>query len=596
MSSPVATNDTGFYSQEAHESLLQFLYRAPIGLVQTTLNGDIEIMNPMAASLLVPLSGDGSLDNLFVALHALAPDLRARAEAVRGSSAIVCEGLRLTLEMRQGVRSRTQVLELGVLKLDASCLMASLVDVTLEVERMQRGMARRLRDATLTDSLTGLPNREAVCEQLTKVLTRPLDDEQGGHAVLFINCDRFKQLNDTLGTGVGDAWLKLMGDRFRAVLRQRAPAARDQGGGDLVGRVGGDEFVVVLDGLRMPDDVHVVAQRLLQVLSQPHEVGGRQVRCDVSMGVVLQSHADADANAVIQQASIAMTEAKQAGGKRYQVYEPAMRERAARRGSIEADLRVALEQDQLFVVYQPILGLQAKDGRQHVAGVEALVRWRHPLRGIVPPIEFIYVAESSGLIDELGRFVLNRACRDFMRWRTDLGEHAPRWVAVNLSRAQLGDPVLVDGVQAALSAHGMPPACLQLEVTESLAAQDDHVQQRLRDLKALGLTLALDDFGTGYSSLASLHLLPVDVVKIDRSFVSQVAGSPHHRVLVEATVKVATSLGMGTVAEGIETEEQAQVVTELGCLKGQGYLFSRPLPEHDLRAWLVPAPLPAEVQ
>ncbi len=596
MTSPSATNDAGFYSQEAHESLLQFLYRAPIGLIQTTLNGDIEIMNPMAASLLMPLSGDGSLDNLFVALSELAPDLRARADAVRGSSAIVCEGLRLTLEMRQGVRSRTQVLELGLLKMDASCLMASLVDVTLEVERMQRGMARRLRDAALTDSLTGLPNREAVCEQLTKVLTRAADEAQGSYAVLFINCDRFKQVNDTLGTGVGDAWLKLMGDRFRAVLRQRAPASREQGTGDLAGRVGGDEFVVVLDGLRQPEDAHVVAQRLLQVLGQPHEVGGRSVRCDVSMGVVMQAHADADANAVIQQASIAMAEAKQAGGKRYQVYEPAMRERAARRGSIEADLRVALDEDQLFVVYQPIVGLQAQDGSRPVAGVEALVRWRHPQRGIVPPIEFIHVAETCGLIDDLGRFVLHRACRDFMRWRAELGEQAPRWVSVNLSRAQLGEPGLVDGVQATLAMHGMPPACLQLEVTESLAAQDDQVQQRLRDLKALGLSLALDDFGTGYSSLASLHLLPVDVVKIDRSFVSQVGSSPHHRVLVEATVKVATSLGMGTVAEGIETEDQAHVVAQLGCMKGQGYLFSRPLPAPELVAWLSPKSLPAEVQ
>jgi diguanylate cyclase (GGDEF)-like protein len=596
MTSPEAAIGTGFYSQEAHESLLQFLYRAPIGLIQTTLSGDIEIMNPMAASLLMPLSGDGSLDNLFVALSALAPDLRARADAVRGSSAIVCEGLRLTLEMRQGVRSRNQVLELGILKMDASCLMASLVDVTLDVERMQRGMARRLRDATLTDSLTGLPNREAVCEQLSKVLTRSADEAAGSYAVLFINCDRFKQVNDTLGTGVGDAWLKLMADRFRAVLRQRTPASREQGHGDLAGRVGGDEFVVVLDGLRQPDDVHVVAQRLLYVLSQPHVVGGRPVRCDVSMGVVLQAHADADANAVLQQASVAMNEAKQAGGKRCTVYEPIMRERAARRGSIEADLRVALDEDQLFVVYQPILGLQSKDGRKPLAGVEALVRWRHPQRGIVSPIEFIHVAESCGLIDDLGRFVLNRACRDFMRWRADLGERAPRWMAVNLSRAQLGEPGLVASVQATLVAHGMPPAALQLEVTESLAAQDDQVQQRLRDLKALGLTLALDDFGTGYSSLASLHLLPVDVVKIDRSFVSQVGSSAHHRVLVEATVKVASSLGMGTVAEGIETEDQAQVVTQLGCMKGQGYLFSRPLPAADLVAWLAPDPVPVEVQ
>ena len=214
------------------------------------------------------------------------------------------------------------------------------------------------------------------------------------------------------------------------------------------------------------------------------------------------------------------------------------------------------------------------------------MRWRHPQRGLVPPLDFIGVAESCGLIDAIGQLVLDAACRQFVAWQGELGALAPRTLAVNLSRAQLVAPGFVGAVAATLAAAGMAAAALQLEITESLAAQDCCVQSRLHELKALGLTLALDDFGTGYSSLASLHLLPVDTVKIDRSFVSLAASSPHHRVLIEATVQVANSLGMNTVAEGIETADQAAIVRELGCDKGQGYLYSRPLAATEIGPWL----------
>jgi EAL domain-containing protein (putative c-di-GMP-specific phosphodiesterase class I) len=217
--------------------------------------------------------------------------------------------------------------------------------------------------------------------------------------------------------------------------------------------------------------------------------------------------------------------------------------------------------------------------------VEALVRWRHPVRGLVPPGEFIAVAEESGLIGALGHFVLASACREFMHWQEELGPLAPRRLAVNLSRAQLAQPDLVDSIAAVLQATGMPASRLQLEVTESLAAQDADVRACLLSLKSLGLQLALDDFGTGYSSLACLHQMPVNTVKIDRSFVCHADTSMHHRVLIEATVMVAHSLGMDTVAEGIETMAQADVVQRLGCGKGQGYLYGKPLEAQDLLAW-----------
>jgi predicted signal transduction protein with EAL and GGDEF domain len=370
-----------------------------------------------------------------------------------------------------------------------------------------------------------------------------------------------------------------MAARLRSVLR---PAG---GSGQMAGRIGGDEFAVILDGLRRASDVESVANRLLDTIRKPYLIDGHEIICNVSIGIVLGAQAAGDADSVLRDASIAMTLAK-AGARGYLVFEQAMRERAARRGDIEGDLRRALHEDELFVVYQPVVGLLPGGAIDRSTGVEALVRWQHPQRGVVPPLEFIAVAEECGLIGDLGDFVLVRACSDFVRWKTELGSAAPRLLAVNLSRAQLAQAGFPARVAQILADTGMPAGQLQLEVTESLAAQDDQVQARLHELKALGLKLALDDFGTGYSSLASLHLLPVDTVKIDRSFVSQSDTSAHHRVLIEATVKVARSLGMDTVAEGIETVGQAGVVNELSCDKGQGYLYSRPLPSRELVAWV----------
>jgi EAL domain-containing protein (putative c-di-GMP-specific phosphodiesterase class I) len=294
------------------------------------------------------------------------------------------------------------------------------------------------------------------------------------------------------------------------------------------------------------------------------------------------------ADDVLRDAGIAMVAAKAEGGGRCVVFQQQMREQAARRGGVEAELRLALERDELFTVYQPVVGILPGSGTgiDRSAGVEALVRWRHPERGVVGPVEFIAIAEECGLIGAIGEQVLRTACRDFMRWQRELGALAPRLLAVNLSRAQLAQADLCDTVQAILLACAMRPEQLQLEVTESLAAQGADIQDQLRRLKQLGVKLALDDFGTGYSSLSSLHLLPVDTVKIDRSFVSLADTSFHHEVLIEATVKVARSLGMGTVAEGIETEAQAAVVRRQGCDKGQGYLYSRPLTSELLIEWL----------
>jgi diguanylate cyclase (GGDEF)-like protein len=568
---------------DAYEALVQFLYRAPIGLVQAGLDGAVDMLNPMSSSLLMPLARDGSLDNLFTVLQDVAPQLRALASSFPAPSGVVCEGLRLALG-KAAAPGGPQVLSLSVLKLDAARLMATVTDATAEVVREQERLAQRLRNQARIDTLTRMPNREALMEQLQQMLGRPPGG--AGFALLFMNCDRFRQINDAHGDDVGDRLLVQVGERIRATLRPPSDRIDPQGGsGQMAARVGADEFAVVLDGMRSRDDASRVAARLLDALAKPHQVAGHELTCKLSLGLVWNEDAGAFAGEMLRDASVAMVEAKRMGGARCVVFETAMRDRAARRADLESDLRLALAEEQLFTVYQPVVGFGG-GAIDRAAGVEALVRWRHPARGIVPPVEFIPVAEEAGLIGAVGDFVLRRACRDFMAWQRLLGERAPRLLAVNLSRAQLAEAGWHHTVAAVLEEAGMQPHQLQLEVTESLAAQDQQVQQRLHELKALGVTLALDDFGTGYSSLSSLHLLPVDTVKIDRSFVCQADTSNHHRVLIDATVKVAQSLGMGTVAEGIETEAQAAVVQELRCAKGQGYLFSRPLPSEELLGWL----------
>ena len=574
-------------SAAAYESLMQFLYRAPIGLVQTTLDGEVEMINPTSAQLLMPLSSNGSLDNLFDLLDGVAPQLRGLAQAAQREGDVICDALRLSPPVADGEVAQT--LSISVVRLDGGRLMAVLDDISQQLWQEQNQLERRLRDAALTDALTQMPNRAALSAPIADALLRRAREAGPQFAVLFLNCDRFKRVNDLFGTAVGDGLLGVLAARLRGVLRA---------GESLAARVGGDEFVVLLRGLASSDEAMQISQRAIDALGRPCHVAGHALTCSVSGGLLLGDGAnddtEGDADAAMRDASIAMVEAKRQGGGRFVTFEPAMRERAIQRARTEAELRLALAEGQLFVVYQPIVALQAPGaGGVGCVGVEALVRWRHPQRGYVPPIEFIGVAEDCGLIGALGDFVLATAVRQQRRWRDELGPLAPGWTAVNLSRAQLQQPDFVASVQALLAASGLPAHCLQLEVTESLAAQNAGVQAVLQQLKALGVALALDDFGTGYSSLASLHQFPVDVVKIDRSFTSQVDTSLHHRVLVQATVMVAASLGMSTVVEGVETEAQAALVRQLGCDKGQGYLFSRPLEAQALGAWLQPVAMAA---
>ncbi len=446
----------------------------------------------------------------------------------------------------------------------------------------QKALEEQLRQAARTDGLTQLPNRAVVLDRICNLMARRLTEPGYHFAVLFMDFDRFKQVNDTLGHSVGDELLRQIAQRLRDSLRPGDAFVRTSDFSQMAARIGGDEFVVVLDDIRGGLDAQVVAGRLLDVLAQPYVIGPHRVHSTVSIGIVTSEHAGDDADSVLRDADIAMYEAKHAGRGCYVMFDPAMRKRVRDDVALENDLRQALAKGELFVVYQPLVDLAGGE----LAGVEALVRWNHPQRGLVSPAEFIALAEATGLIGQIGLFVLQTACHEFANMQAILGDESPPTVAVNLSRAQLRQPGLAALVLDVLRASGLACAQLILEVTESLAAQDEVVQATLREIRALGIALSLDDFGTGYSSLACLHELPVNFVKIDRSFVAQAQLSDYHRVLIDATIRMAQALGLTTVAEGIETPEQAALMKRMGCGKGQGFLYSEPLTAYALIQWI----------
>ena len=455
--------------------------------------------------------------------------------------------------------------------------------VAMDVQA-QKAMEHELRAAARTDGLTQLPNRSVLLQAIESAIARGRAQPGYQFAVLFMDFDRFKQVNDTLGHGVGDALLRQIASRLQDSLRPGDSLIQTSDFAHLAARIGGDEFVVLLDDIRGDLDAEIVATRLIDVLSIPYMIGAHKVVSSASIGIVTSNYAADDADSVLRDADIAMYEAKRTGRARYVMFEPSMRQQVSASVSLENDLRQALDKQELFVVYQPLVSLRSGA----FAGVEALMRWRHPTRGLVPPVEFIPIAEACGLIGTLGQFVLQTACSAFAAMPCLSASASGRQptLAVNLSRAQLRQTGLVADVQDALRANGLSPEQLVLEVTESLAAQDAVVLSTLHAIRELGVALSLDDFGTGYSSLSCLHELPVNYVKVDRSFVSQAEVSAYHRVLIEATIRMAQTLGLQTVAEGIETAGQAELMATLGCDKGQGYLYSKPLEADALVEWV----------
>ncbi|HEY0164851.1 MAG TPA: bifunctional diguanylate cyclase/phosphodiesterase, partial [Sphingomicrobium sp.] len=427
---------------------------------------------------------------------------------------------------------------------------------------------RTLRAEMLRDSLTGLPNRLAftdAIEQAGATVARDVD-----HAVLVVDMLRFSRINESMGSLAGDELLITFARRLILALRA----------GDVLARTGGNEFGVLVSLKRGVEDALKAAERIQEVMQTPFKLSDLEIRIECAIGVALMD-ARQDPEELFRNAQFAVKQAKQAG--KPQVYEPREASLARRRFSIETELRRALEKDQLKLFYQPLIDL--KSGQ--VAGFEALARWNHEDRGEISPAEFIPVAEESGLILTLGRWAMDKALGTLKQWDAQAGEQLPLYVAVNLSAIQVARDDVSELVSSALKSSGVSGDRLTLELTESSIVQDpDRATRVFGALKALDTTVALDDFGTGYSSLAYLQRLPIDILKIDRSFVSGMMNDPDSVAIVRAVLSLAEALGMSTTAEGIETVELATTLAALGCASGQGFYFAKPLePEDALQFW-----------
>lgn len=419
---------------------------------------------------------------------------------------------------------------------------------------------QELANLAFRDPLTRLANRALLQDRVAHALSgRGRQADQV--AILFVDLDDFKSINDTLGHAAGDRLLVEVADRLRDATR----------GSDTVARLGGDEFAILLERVHAPGEAVIVAQRVLHAMEAPFALGPRAVRVRMSIGVADGARCR-DASELLRNADVAMYSAKAAGKDRYAVFAPEMHTALLDRVELEADLRSALDGGgALSLAYQPIVRLA--DGG--IVGFEALVRWRDARRGLVSPAQFIGVAEEAGLIVPLGTWVLGEACREAAGWQRARGTAVG--ISVNVSGRQLEDAGIVDVVREALATSGLHPACLTLEITETTIMGDGAAAlERLRALKALGVTVAIDDFGTGYSSLAYLQRFPVDVLKIDKAFVDQVAGGGNDAALARTIVALGEIMALRTVAEGIESEEQRAELHAMGCEFGQGYLFSPP--------------------
>ena len=425
---------------------------------------------------------------------------------------------------------------------------------------------RELRERAVRDSLTGLVNRAGLIDALDRQLAQRA---QVSFVLAFIDLDGFKAVNDSRGHPVGDALLC----EVAALLRQLVPAEA------VIARPGGDEFVLLLPGDRAAADA--LAQRVCARLAEPFLLGGQTLRIGASIGLVQCPDDGHERVELMRRADLAMYASKGAGRGRHAWFEQAYDERAAERAWLQAELPGALQRNELCLHFQP--RLTARTGR--LASVEALVRWPHAVRGMIPPMRFVQLAEETGLVEDLGLWVLNAACRQQRRWR-DAGVAVPR-VAVNVSALQLTSATFGVEVLAVLQRHGLQPRELEIEITESVFVDDvDAVAARLAPLRAVGVTVALDDFGTGFSSLSSLHRLPVDVLKIDRSFVTDLGQRESADAVARSIVALARALGKHVVAEGVETEAQHQHLLALGCDELQGFLFARPLPAEAVAPWI----------
>ncbi|HEX7277367.1 MAG TPA: EAL domain-containing protein, partial [Acidimicrobiales bacterium] len=468
---------------------------------------------------------------------------------------------------------------------------ASYDDQRLVVDGFVRDISERRRfevqlaRQALHDRLTGLPNRVLLRDRLENALARTLR-HRSTVALLILDIDRFKVVNDSLGHEGGDRLLVAVAERLARLLRP----------GDTLARMGGDEYAMLCEDVSGREEAAALAGRVLDAFEGHFAVAvtdasDTDVAVTVSVGVAVAAGDESDADLLLRDADVAMYRAKQRGRGRFEIFDEAMRHEAVDRLSVENDLRRAIRQGQLRLFYQPIVHIDTG----HIAGFEALVRWQHPVRGLLAPAEFIPPAEDTGLIVPLGRCVLGEACLQAAAWQRRRGVHRPLRMSVNVSAKQLQYPGWAAEVAATLAETGLEPGHLVLEITESVLMEDaDASAGPLEELRRLGVRVAIDDFGTGYSSLGYLRRLPVDILKIDKSFIDGVAKGPHESALARAVVKLARTLGLDAVAEGVTDRRQLAELRRLRCPYGQGYFFSRPQPPEVVGELLELTSLPAE--
>jgi diguanylate cyclase (GGDEF)-like protein/PAS domain S-box-containing protein len=547
---------------------------AGIAIYLSTLDGTVVEANPAFSELL----GYGTAEVVGRQAAAFSPaeDVEAAADLVRE----LRSGAREAVTVERRFRHADGRLLVGELTLSLvahggdPCLMALIQDVT-ERKRMEAALIRQ----AFEDDLTALPNRALFRDRLAHALERR-HRTHARVAVLLLDLDGFKRVNDSLGHAAGDELLRVVGRRLSASVRS----------GETVARLGGDEFVVILEDLAPTEDPFVLAERLLGLLALPIPVAGRELTVGVSIGLAVADSGD-DEESVLRNADMAMYAAKAAGKGCVRIYDPAMHREAVEWLELESDLRAGMDQEEFCLEYQPLVHIE----RGSVKGFEALLRWNHPRRGWVMPSQFIPIAEETGLIVALGRWVLQEACRQAVTWPRCPDGTTPS-VSVNVAARQLDSEEFADHVREALASSGLPPSRLVLEITESdVTRAREEALHTLESLRAVGVRIAIDDFGTGYSSLGHLQYFPVDELKIDRSFVQRVTGGDRDAAFVRTIIGLARSLSADVVAEGIEEELQRRFLRRAGCDLGQGFHFSRPMPPAAVPRFIgtLRVPLPA---
>ncbi len=445
-------------------------------------------------------------------------------------------------------------------------------DATGKASRMA-GSQTDITERKVSDPLTGLPNRLLFIDRLGRLIKHSKRRKDHLFAVLFLDLDGFKMINDSLGHLAGDQLLVGVASRLEKCLRSSDTVAR-LGETFTVARLGGDEFTILLDDIKEPDDANRAAERLMKSLAPPFFVAGKEIFTSISIGIALSSTAYEEPEDMLRDADTAMYRAKSLGKARFEVFDADMRASVMARLQLETDMRRALERNEFRNFYQPIVALDSG----HVVGFEALMRWQHPTRGMIGPEEFIFVAEETGLIRDLGWWSLREACRQMSTWRARSKAYLDLNMSVNVSAKQLLQPHLVEEMKKLLAETALPPEALKLEITESAVMADPvAAAEMLQQIKSLGIRLAIDDFGTGYSSLSYLHRFPLDTLKIDRSFISGDGEGSDGMEIARTIMPMAKTLRLDVVAEGVETIEQVGLLKRLQCKYAQGYFFSKPL-------------------